>query len=690
MIFVDRSRVEPPRELLVYQREELARVQALMAMPELDRAQIKLFSPMPRGLNQLIVDQLSILFNGRCAFCERAGSHAEQFRPRWRATRLHGEVDGEHYWWLANEWDNLHLCCGTCDMNKRNLFPIEGPAAPPLTTGPALREERPLLIDPCVDDPRDHLTFQEDGLVVAKSDHGDATIKILRLNSRELVATRRNQAENVIRICESFSDEVERAEALDQRFGRHGFHQAVIQAVIERFQRADPAMRDPSPVIPPFVPPVPGVEALSDGAWLESIEIRNFKAIGALDLTFPAPQSVDGIVTQPWLMVLAENGVGKSSLLQAVALALMPEHARDDGTLRPAHTWLRRAPRVSKGSVRLTFSDGRQRTLSFQKGWTDFQWSGDAPPLPVLAYGATRLLPDFDDEEPTAPIREAVSVRNLFDPRYPLKNAERALVNKERVSEEQFDRLAVDLKALLPLKGSAWLLRGERRIATELHGTTMALDELSGGYQSVLALAMDIMFHLTGSSRFDMESAQGVVMIDEIELHLHPMWKIQIVEKLRRTFPRVRFIVSTHDALCVQGLRKGELRVMHRHPEDQQLRIESIDVPAGARADEILTGPWFGLQSTMDADTLALMAEHSALLQCRTLNARQKRDLQQMENELRHRMGTFGNTRSHRAALAAAAALEQERPMPSADTRIQARLQQILRDDPTGAEGEGA
>ncbi|MGN7874148.1 AAA family ATPase [Roseateles sp. 22389] len=682
MIFVDRHRVPPPPELIAFQKKEFER---FGSRPDPDHLEQDLRRPMPAKVRNAVVTRLNALFQGKCAFCERAGSNVERFRPRWRAMRIGKRIDGEHYWWLANEWSNLYLSCPECNLNKRNLFPIEGDPAPVMTTGSLLDAERPLLIDPCRDIPREHLRFEPDGQVVATSSRGAATIEILKLNSPYLVSARQSRAAHAQAIFNSDMPGERRSQVLREQFPSSGYHHAVFEMMAARFEQALSSNEDSEP---PEVPPSPAVAALPDAVWLKTIEIQNFKSIDKLKLVFPEPQSRDDVVMQPWLMVLGENGVGKSTLLQAVALALMPDSERQDlvaaGKLQPAEGWLNRAGSGRKGWVRLTFSDESARTLSFQSGSPAFQVEGDAPPLPVLAYGSTRLLSEAETDDRSAAV-PSISVRNLFDPRHPLTNAERMLCDEQRLPPENFKLLAEDLQGLLPLTGNATLSRKDGRMETMLHGTPVPLDELSGGYQSVLALAMDIMIHLTSSS-FDMESAQGVVMIDEIELHLHPRWKIQVVAQLRQLFPRVRFIVSTHDPLCVQGLHKGELWVMARHAADRRLAVEQINVPAGTRADEVLTGPWFGMQATIDADTLDLMARHSALLHARKRTKAQERDLERMALELRDRMHTFGHTRSHRAALAAAASLEQELSRAEADPRIRGRLRQIL-DDGAGAKG---
>ena len=97
----------------------------------------------------------------------------------------------------------------------------------------------------------------------------------------------------------------------------------------------------------------------------------------------------------------------------------------------------------------------------------------------------------------------------------------------------------VDLE---PLRFSVSITREEGQ--TE----TLELDQLSGGQRAVLALAADLAWRMAlGNPHLDDPlGSEGIVLIDEVELHLHPSWQQRILNDLRRTFPNTQFIVSTH------------------------------------------------------------------------------------------------------------------------------------------------
>jgi hypothetical protein len=118
----------------------------------------------------------------------------------------------------------------------------------------------------------------------------------------------------------------------------------------------------------------------------------------------------------------------------------------------------------------------------------------------------------------------------------------------------------------------------------------------------MIALAVEIMAGLPKKTS-DFQTDTGIVVIDELGNHLHPTWRLQVVASLRRTFPRIQFVVTTHDPLCLRGLEVGEIAVLRRERGGVTAQViqESI---AHLRADQLLTSPIFGLPGTRDPELL--------------------------------------------------------------------------------------
>lgn len=99
------------------------------------------------------------------------------------------------------------------------------------------------------------------------------------------------------------------------------------------------------------------------------------------------------------------------------------------------------------------------------------------------------------------------------------------------------------------------------RLVVDKAGVPLDLSQLSDGERSFLALICDLGRRLAlANPHLDNPlHGAGVVLIDELELHLHPNWQREVIEKLRRTFPNIQFIATTHSPFVIQALRPGEL-----------------------------------------------------------------------------------------------------------------------------------
>jgi predicted ATP-binding protein involved in virulence len=129
------------------------------------------------------------------------------------------------------------------------------------------------------------------------------------------------------------------------------------------------------------------------------------------------------------------------------------------------------------------------------------------------------------------------------------------------------------------------------------NGKTFWIDHLSDGEKCLLALAGDLarrLATLSGKHLKDPLQNRGVVLVDEIDLHLHPKWQREIIPKLVATFPNCQFVVTTHSPQvigdikpeCVFLLRQEEGNVTLAHPEESygqtsdRILEDIMDVPA--------------------------------------------------------------------------------------------------------------
>jgi hypothetical protein len=84
---------------------------------------------------------------------------------------------------------------------------------------------------------------------------------------------------------------------------------------------------------------------------------------------------------------------------------------------------------------------------------------------------------------------------------------------------------------------------------------------LAHGYQSTIAWVADLVGHvlLEANTELEPENMEGVVLVDEIDLYLHPVWQATLIPALRATFPRMQFIVTTHSPVVLAQVAPHEV-----------------------------------------------------------------------------------------------------------------------------------
>ena len=118
----------------------------------------------------------------------------------------------------------------------------------------------------------------------------------------------------------------------------------------------------------------------------------------------------------------------------------------------------------------------------------------------------------------------------------------------------------------------------------------LSLDQLSGGYRIVLAVAGDLARRMAHGNPHLAEplTSEAIVLIDEIELHLHPAWQQHVLTDLTRTFPNSQFIVSTHSPQVLTTLRPEQIVRLNR--EDGRIVAGRATEPTyGAEAGDVLS-----------------------------------------------------------------------------------------------------
>ena len=299
---------------------------------------------------------------------------------------------------------------------------------------------------------------------------------------------------------------------------------------------------------------------------IESIEIENYYSIENIRL--------DHLADKKEIYFLGENRVGKTILFQAITIALKDFYNKKAKTT----TYLYKSQDILRFLYLNTFAYGvgRLRTHDFKADTT--------------GYGT--LFDDDKNNSLTNPVLwlkeiDRLEQRNIGNLK--LNNVLKLLneVLSIDINKENYSDITIELD----------IKTGE--IAFKEQNTSVGFNQLADGYRSILIVLTDLLKRLSECQPTvtDMKDFRGVVLIDEIDMLLHPKWEYAIVKKLREKFPLIQWFLSTHSPVLILGA--SDDAVFYRlYKENGKTKIsepwESTDI-AHLMANSLITSPLFNL-----------------------------------------------------------------------------------------------
>jgi energy-coupling factor transporter ATP-binding protein EcfA2 len=332
--------------------------------------------------------------------------------------------------------------------------------------------------------------------------------------------------------------------------------------------------------------------------------------------------------TVDWLLLLGDNAHGKSTLLRAIAIGLCAESEAAALLAATPGQLLRYGQKP--GLIALTLRDS---TGPSYRSVTEITQEHEGEPekvrrileLPteqvfVCAYGPNRTR-TADLSHPGYSRHDAV--RSLFDYDTSLQNPELVLRRQDGPSRKRTERKLLEILGFDPERAK---IEYSRTHGLQIHGPWPSGDRdfedlpgLSDGYRSTVQWTVDLIGWLVYAGRFARdEEISGIVLIDELEQHLHPRWQRYIIARLHAQFPCVQFIASTHTPLLALGLTDLQRSLIAHLSMDGKERIQTQLVDPkefrGLRADQVLTSRLaFGLATTRSPKSVDLIARYDEL-----------------------------------------------------------------------------
>ena len=351
---------------------------------------------------------------------------------------------------------------------------------------------------------------------------------------------------------------------------------------------------------------------------LQRLTIENLRSIRSFELRLKRGDPAG------WHVILGDNSAGKSTVVRALALALMGQsnaHAArqdwscwlpegcDSGHVSVALSghdedgWTGQG-RTSKRPITVKASitaesggsryNGRQATIEFSHQYASRTLWGDGDGWFSASFGPFRRFTGGDPEKDrlflTHPrlashlsaFGENVALRESL---LWLQDLQVKKLEKDHEAEAILDTVVsfINEADLLPHGARIEGVTSERVEIVDGHGARVAIEEMSDGYRSILGLTFELMRLMfrrfateTALERTDSAAGTialpGVVAIDEIDAHLHPVWQQRIGDWFVERFPETQFFVTTHSPIICRAARCGSVWLLPAPGSEQEAR----------------------------------------------------------------------------------------------------------------------
>ena len=381
--------------------------------------------------------------------------------------------------------------------------------------------------------------------------------------------------------------------------------------------------------------------------YIKKVTLTNVRCFEHVEFDLSSDHDV-----RKWGVILGDNGVGKTTLIRSIAMGLCDKTGAASLLQDTFGDWVRWDEK--KATIKIDLLDGdkersikttiyhesgsKLETVAREKDMENFPWKN----MFVCAYGANRSIIGsgvFDRYS------LADSIFSLFNYEVALQNPE-LMLRRRTKNQAETDEVCRWLDEVLMLEeGSTKLDEAGIKIKGNW-GRHVYLGSAPDGHAATLSWVLDMLGWATLKGLKDQKNElYGIILIDEIEQHLHPKWQKYIIKLLHKVFPNLQFIATTHSPLCAIGTANCDeadevCSLLALWQEDDHARgQDKIKPPSGQRADQVLTSYLFGLETTRSDDTLQRIERYSQLLAKGSRAETEEEELKELKLKLNKELG---------------------------------------------------
>jgi energy-coupling factor transporter ATP-binding protein EcfA2 len=408
-------------------------------------------------------------------------------------------------------------------------------------------------------------------------------------------------------------------------------------------------------------------ERLDDSAiYLHRLELTNIRCFGG------GTQEVsfcdENQRPRQWTVLLGNNGTGKTTILECLlGFELVPFVKPSFPNVHRIVEWARNRrdfhlPRVGAAQWHLALetesgsvlTDHRREVLgdTFSvdgRGGAILSYAIENENLPTYyAYGAGRRMGEVGLSEhginnsSFGMLNDSTEMRNAAEWLLQLDysaSKQSEISDQQRERFEQVRQLLIEiLPDVTDIRISTPTKERPQPVAEFLTPDGwMPLHWVSYGYRTLIAWMVDFASRMVERypNHPDPLKQPAVVLVDEIDLHLHPRWQRSLMTFLSQQFPNTQFIVTAHSPVFVQAAHDANIVVLRRDPDQGHVVIDNDpESVRGWRIDQLLTSDLFGLESARPPNIEPLLKERTQLLSKKSLNKSDRTRLDLLEREI--------------------------------------------------------
>ena len=370
---------------------------------------------------------------------------------------------------------------------------------------------------------------------------------------------------------------------------------------------------------------------------IRSVKLENIRCFKSIELSLEDNSG--------WVMLLGDNASGKSTILKSIGIGLSNESEAINLLNLDGGNFVRHGETEGKIIIKLLEVESNESYIVetiihkevnsddeiIRKNLNDLF---DLSEVFICGYGTNRISQSVESFSAYSKIS---ALKSIFSDDARLQNPELILLRNEKELRDIIEKKLIEILMLDPRKyGLEYSKNGLKVIGP---WGIESFTSLSDGYRMTSQWVLDFISWAIYANKFNYNSNfGGILLLDEIELQLHPQWQKEIVQRIRTQFPHVQIISTTHTPLIASSLadisnarlirlkltEEGEIEIFH-------IKNDSLN---GLTANEVLNSIAFEVHNTQNQKSLTSLERYIDLKEKDSLTKEENTEFQELKKQI--------------------------------------------------------